>query len=29
MKALCVSELRRFERFVSLQPQYSLVERNI
>jgi aryl-alcohol dehydrogenase-like predicted oxidoreductase len=29
MKALCVSELGRFERFVSLQPQYSLVERNI
>ena len=29
MKALCVSELRGFERFVSLQPQYSLVERNI
>jgi aryl-alcohol dehydrogenase-like predicted oxidoreductase len=28
-KALCVSELRGFERFVSLQPQYSLVERNI
>jgi aryl-alcohol dehydrogenase-like predicted oxidoreductase len=24
-----VSELGRFERFVSLQPQYSLVERNI
>jgi aryl-alcohol dehydrogenase-like predicted oxidoreductase len=29
MKALCVSELGGFERFVSLQPQYSLVERNI
>ncbi len=29
MKALCISELRGFERFVSLQPQYSLVERNI
>jgi aryl-alcohol dehydrogenase-like predicted oxidoreductase len=29
MKALCVSELKGFERFVSLQPQYSLVERNI
>ncbi len=29
MKALSVSELRGFERFVSLQPQYSLVERNI
>jgi aryl-alcohol dehydrogenase-like predicted oxidoreductase len=29
MKALCVSELNGFERFVSLQPQYSLVERNI
>jgi aryl-alcohol dehydrogenase-like predicted oxidoreductase len=29
MKALYVSELRGFERFVSLQPQYSLVERNI
>jgi aryl-alcohol dehydrogenase-like predicted oxidoreductase len=29
MKALCVSELEGFERFVSLQPQYSLVERNI
>jgi aryl-alcohol dehydrogenase-like predicted oxidoreductase len=28
-KALYVSELRGFERFVSLQPQYSLVERNI
>ena len=28
-KALYVSELRRFEKFVSLQPQYSLVERNI
>jgi aryl-alcohol dehydrogenase-like predicted oxidoreductase len=29
MKALCSSELKGFERFVSLQPQYSLVERNI
>jgi aryl-alcohol dehydrogenase-like predicted oxidoreductase len=29
MKALCVSEIKGFERFVSLQPQYSLVERNI
>jgi aryl-alcohol dehydrogenase-like predicted oxidoreductase len=29
MKALCVSELKGFERFVCLQPQYSLVERNI
>ncbi len=29
MKALCVSELKGLERFVSLQPQYSLVERNI
>ena len=29
MKALYVSELGGFERFVSLQPQYSLVERNI
>jgi aryl-alcohol dehydrogenase-like predicted oxidoreductase len=29
MKALRVSELKGFERFVSLQPQYSLVERNI
>ena len=29
MKALCASELGGFERFVSLQPQYSLVERNI
>ena len=29
MKALYVSELRGFERVVSLQPQYSLVERNI
>ena len=29
MKALYVSELEGFERFVSLQPQYSLVERNI
>ncbi len=29
MKALCASELGRFKRFVSLQLQYSLVERNI
>ncbi|MDX5892496.1 aldo/keto reductase [Rubrobacter radiotolerans] len=29
MKALWRSELRGYERFVSLQPQYSLVERNI
>jgi aryl-alcohol dehydrogenase-like predicted oxidoreductase len=29
VKALGVSERRGFERFVSLQPQYSLVERNI
>jgi aryl-alcohol dehydrogenase-like predicted oxidoreductase len=29
MKALGVSELKGFERFVCLQPQYSLVERNI
>jgi aryl-alcohol dehydrogenase-like predicted oxidoreductase len=29
MKALYVSELKGFERFVSLQPQYSLVERNV
>jgi aryl-alcohol dehydrogenase-like predicted oxidoreductase len=29
MKALYASELEGFERFVSLQPQYSLVERNI
>ena len=29
VKALYVSELKGFERFVSLQPQYSLVERNI
>jgi aryl-alcohol dehydrogenase-like predicted oxidoreductase len=29
MKALYVSELGGFERFVSLQPQYSLVQRNI
>lgn len=28
-KALYVSELKGFEKFVSLQPQYSLVERNI
>jgi aryl-alcohol dehydrogenase-like predicted oxidoreductase len=29
MKALWVSELRGLERFVCLQPQYSLVERNV
>ena len=29
MKALWVSEREGFERFVTLQPQYSLVERNI
>ena len=29
MKALWISELRGLERFVCLQPQYSLVERNI
>jgi aryl-alcohol dehydrogenase-like predicted oxidoreductase len=29
MKALGLSELKGFERFVCLQPQYSLVERNI
>ncbi len=29
VKALCVSELNGSEKFVSLQPQYSLVERNI
>ena len=29
IKALFVSELQGFEKFVSLQPQYSLVERNI
>jgi aryl-alcohol dehydrogenase-like predicted oxidoreductase len=29
LKALYTSELEGFERFVSLQPQYSLVERNI
>ena len=29
MKALSLSELKGFERFVCLQPQYSLVERNI
>lgn len=28
-KALYVSELKGFERFVTLQPQYSLVERNV
>ena len=29
MKSLYTSELHGFEKFVSLQPQYSLVERNI
>ena len=29
VKAVCVSELGGFERFASLQPQYSLVERNV
>jgi aryl-alcohol dehydrogenase-like predicted oxidoreductase len=29
MKALYVSDLHGFEKFASLQPQYSLVERNI
>ncbi|CAN5702316.1 aldo/keto reductase [soil metagenome] len=29
VKALYTSELRGFEKFVSMQPQYSLVERNI
>jgi aryl-alcohol dehydrogenase-like predicted oxidoreductase len=29
MKSVCVSEENGFERFVCLQPQYSLVERNI
>ncbi|MDP9454402.1 MAG: aldo/keto reductase [Actinomycetota bacterium] len=29
MKSVCASEARRLARFVSLQPQYSLVERNI
>ena len=29
MKSVQVSEARGYERFVSLQPQYSLVERNI
>ncbi|MGI8648916.1 MAG: aldo/keto reductase, partial [Rubrobacter sp.] len=29
MKALWTSELKGYERFVSLQPQYSLVERNL
>jgi aryl-alcohol dehydrogenase-like predicted oxidoreductase len=29
MKALGVSDVRRLEHFVSVQPQYSLVERNI
>ncbi len=29
MKALWVSDSRGFERFVTLQPQYSLVERNV
>jgi aryl-alcohol dehydrogenase-like predicted oxidoreductase len=29
MKSACVAELKGLEHFVSLQPQYSLVERNI
>ena len=29
MKSVCVSEANGFERFVCLQPQYSLVERNV
>jgi aryl-alcohol dehydrogenase-like predicted oxidoreductase len=29
MESVCVSEANGFERFVCLQPQYSLVERNI
>src|SRR5918993_973293 len=29
MKSVCVSEANRLERFVCLQPQYSLVERNV
>ncbi len=29
MKSVAVSEARRLARFVSMQPQYSLVERNI
>ncbi len=29
MKSVCASEMGGFERFVCLQPQYSLVERNI
>src|SRR5215207_2271063 len=29
MESVCVSEAQGFERFVCLQPQYSLVERNI
>ncbi len=29
MNALCVSDPKGLERFVSLQPQYSVVERNI
>jgi aryl-alcohol dehydrogenase-like predicted oxidoreductase len=29
MESVCVSEAHGFERFVCLQPQYSLVERNI
>jgi aryl-alcohol dehydrogenase-like predicted oxidoreductase len=29
VKAVCVSEREGFEKFVSLQPQYSLVERNV
>ena len=29
IKSVCVSEANGFERFVCLQPQYSLVERNV
>jgi aryl-alcohol dehydrogenase-like predicted oxidoreductase len=29
MKSVCVGEANGFERFVCLQPQYSLVERNV
>ena len=29
MKSVCVSEMGGLERFVCLQPQYSLVERNV
>jgi aryl-alcohol dehydrogenase-like predicted oxidoreductase len=29
MKSVCVSEANGFERFVCLQPQYSLAERNV